>query len=504
MSGTAIFPIRPDEQVQEVETFSKPGVSDVTPSDLKKISPIVKHYAKMAHPFTACYRDQIKHGLTSDHAKRRCSVIKTLGGRNAANVVKEQIVEEMGWTVERFDGFLEETRTALHVLSTQLPAEIVVEAATQGYAFMALPADRADAGPASLLEVDLSQKGREKMAKAKTAMSDGSFPIPNVEFLKKAISAFGRAKNKDAAKAWIKKRAKALHATNLLPSNWKMAERECALIEEAEQAAAVIEMFGWVPEKLGEAASPPSWMLPPAARRSGFQPYDPEKKSKSKSSSSSSNSEFDSKHPRAKGGATGGQFIRKGASNQAVKGVQSKLGIKTTGTFDASTKKRVEQFQRKHGLVVDGIVGAQTASALLGKSAQKPGVMSTGLRHQLKKLGASGKLKEGDLEERTVHVETREDEPGVKIATVSKIRSALYDLSEPRNPTHTVQLPKGTKITVKAGVPPRTYSSFNRTFVITSADGETRREVVGTDEAAEVAKEIDAGLLRAAKPGAVA
>ncbi|HEV2791852.1 MAG TPA: peptidoglycan-binding domain-containing protein, partial [Solirubrobacterales bacterium] len=237
-----------------------------------------------------------------------------------------------------------------------------------------------------------------------------------------------------------------------------------------------------------------SWMIPAAAKRKGFKPLDPEKKKGSK------DTDFEKKHPRGKG-AEGGQFVRKGASNQATAGVQRKLGGKVDGVFGQATKKLVERFQRKHGLVVDGVVGAQTAAALLGKGKQKPGAMPTSARKALKRLGSGG-LKEGELEERTVHVETLEDEPGVKRATISKIRSALYDLSEPRNPTHTVQLPKGTKVTVKPGMPTRTYSSYSRTFVITSADGETTKEAVGADEAAEVAKEVDGGAVRTASPAA--
>ena len=61
------------------ETFSKPGTADVTPSDRKKLKGIILHYAKQKHPFTACYRDQIKHGLSDDNAKRRCAVVKALG-----------------------------------------------------------------------------------------------------------------------------------------------------------------------------------------------------------------------------------------------------------------------------------------------------------------------------------------------------------------------------------------------------------------------------------------
>jgi hypothetical protein len=59
----------------KAETFSKPGTADVTPSDAKKITPLARHYLKMAHPFTSCVRDQVSHGLSPDHAKRRCAVL---------------------------------------------------------------------------------------------------------------------------------------------------------------------------------------------------------------------------------------------------------------------------------------------------------------------------------------------------------------------------------------------------------------------------------------------
>lgn len=61
------------------ETFSRPGTADVTPADRFKLRFLIAHYVKKPHPFTACYRDQIKHGLSPDHARRRCAVIKDLG-----------------------------------------------------------------------------------------------------------------------------------------------------------------------------------------------------------------------------------------------------------------------------------------------------------------------------------------------------------------------------------------------------------------------------------------
>jgi hypothetical protein len=61
---------------------------------------------------------------------------------------------------------------------------------------------------------------RKVLAENKQAMSDGSFPIRNVDDLKNAIKAYGRAKDKDKAKAWIIKRAKALKAESQLPEEW--------------------------------------------------------------------------------------------------------------------------------------------------------------------------------------------------------------------------------------------------------------------------------------------
>jgi len=50
--------------------------------------------------------------------------------------------------------------------------------------------------------------------------ADGSFPIRNREDLKDAIQSYGRAKDKDEAKRWIKRRARALNAEKELPEDW--------------------------------------------------------------------------------------------------------------------------------------------------------------------------------------------------------------------------------------------------------------------------------------------
>lgn len=80
---------------------------------------------------------------------------------------------------------------------------------------------KADIGREFIEHVDFSSKVRERLANKGQAMPGGGFPIRNVADLKRAIQAYGRAKNKVAAKAWIIKRAKALGATELLPDDWK-------------------------------------------------------------------------------------------------------------------------------------------------------------------------------------------------------------------------------------------------------------------------------------------
>lgn len=67
---------------------------------------------------------------------------------------------------------------------------------------------------------DYSEDARMEMAKEGIAMDDGSFPIKNVADLRNAIQAYGRAKDKEKAKAHIMKRARALMEEGLIPESW--------------------------------------------------------------------------------------------------------------------------------------------------------------------------------------------------------------------------------------------------------------------------------------------
>lgn len=64
-------------------------------------------------------------------------------------------------------------------------------------------------------------KQPEKVADGGGALSDGSFPIKKAADLDGAVKAYDRAKDKEVAKAHIIARAKALSATDKLPTDWE-------------------------------------------------------------------------------------------------------------------------------------------------------------------------------------------------------------------------------------------------------------------------------------------
>ena len=69
----------------------------------------------------------------------------------------------------------------------------------------------------------IPQEEREALAKEGKAMPDGAYPIRNVEDLKNAIQAYGRAKASErrAVRKHIMKRAKQLKQWKLVPEHWK-------------------------------------------------------------------------------------------------------------------------------------------------------------------------------------------------------------------------------------------------------------------------------------------
>lgn len=116
----------------------------------------------------------------------------------------------------------------------------------------------------------------------------------------------------------------------------------------------------------------------------------PPKAKKAASSSSSS------AHPHAPAGSPqGGQFVVASGSGgttaspqqqATVKGVQKALGLSPTGKVTPADAEKIKAYQRKHGLVVDGKVGAQTAAAILGKKATAPGTLKASDQKALAKV----------------------------------------------------------------------------------------------------------------------
>ena len=68
-----------------------------------------------------------------------------------------------------------------------------------------------------------------------------------------------------------------------------------------------------------------------------------------------------------------GDVVRRGDSGPLVRAIQSKLGVNVDGVFGPLTESAVMAFQRSHGLVVDGVVGAKTTYALALATDQATG-----------------------------------------------------------------------------------------------------------------------------------
>jgi uncharacterized membrane protein YkoI len=115
------------------------------------------------------------------------------------------------------------------------------------YAYDVFEGSEAAEVAAEVGEVELkraySDDQRETMAKKGQAMPDGSYPIADVDDLANAIMAFGRAKDKDAVKAHIMKRAKELDSEEMIPESWtdRKPEKKDAAEADPEFMVALME-----------------------------------------------------------------------------------------------------------------------------------------------------------------------------------------------------------------------------------------------------------------------
>jgi uncharacterized membrane protein YkoI len=89
-----------------------------------------------------------------------------------------------------------------------------------------------------------SEETRMQMAEEGTAMPDGSYPIASESDLRNAIQAYGRAKDKEATKRHIMKRARQMNLEKLIPANWVMGgdtEKKTDGSVDADLMASLIE-----------------------------------------------------------------------------------------------------------------------------------------------------------------------------------------------------------------------------------------------------------------------
>ena len=98
-----------------------------------------------------------------------------------------------------------------------------------------------------MAKAEFSTDDRKNLAGKGEALPDGSYPIRNKSDLHNAIQAFGRAKDKGKAKAWIMRRAKALGATSMLPESWSVSKSD----SEQEKGARVDTHTGPVQKEDG-------------------------------------------------------------------------------------------------------------------------------------------------------------------------------------------------------------------------------------------------------------
>ena len=110
-------------------------------------------------------------------------------------------------------------------------------------------ADEAEEIEAEAAEIALkraySEESRMELAKRGMAMEDGSYPIKDVADLRNAIRAYGRAKDPEATKAHIIKRAMALGAEDLIPENWvpKKVQDKFSGAEKSEDQAFIASLM---------------------------------------------------------------------------------------------------------------------------------------------------------------------------------------------------------------------------------------------------------------------
>jgi murein L,D-transpeptidase YcbB/YkuD len=228
-------------------------------------------------------------------------------------------------------------------------------------------------------------EAKRAAAKARSAVKEGEFTVDDAASI--AFSALGKLSviaeelGSDVVLATIR------------GGRDRLAEAEGAAATVAEEIIvlnALIEVFrpneetfeSLQEEELKEAFTIPTLSKLRSEVKSNRRADN--RKSKSSTSKSSSTSTSTGIKRAPKGQTNGGQFISTSGSHPITQGVRKKLGL-NPGATHLKTKSAIEQFQQKHGLEVDGIIGRQTATFLLNGKKVGVGSVSSNLRTRLHK-----------------------------------------------------------------------------------------------------------------------
>ncbi len=205
------------------------------------------------------------------------------------------------------------------------------------------------AGPPTVKR-QFTGKERETAAKKKQAMPHGGFPIKNRSDLANAIKAVGRAKDPEAAKAHIKRRAKALGAEFMIPDEWKAAvdgtEVKQAGLTKAEAVQRAIR--GWRTRRGGAPATSGTSSRGSRGAAPGNAAEWRNSVGKTKPTKSPTNtSEWAASVGQTWTGGVRGQQERRDANNAALAASQARMGTPRPKGTAAKPKPKKDDIQAR-------------------------------------------------------------------------------------------------------------------------------------------------------------
>ena len=189
---------------------------------------------------TECLNWQLLPTSDGTISQKSALVVKAIGMDDAAELALKSVAGEVvAIDADTFEGMDTWAVEVNGLDGKSYDIYVSLEGDVVGYD-MYTPEEAADID-AEAAEIALKRAypddARTVMAEAGTALPDGSFPIKDEADLQNAIQAFGRAKDKEAAKAHIMKRAAALKLEDMIPASWNDAAADTPEDAAAEKSS---------------------------------------------------------------------------------------------------------------------------------------------------------------------------------------------------------------------------------------------------------------------------